>query len=257
MISPVVKSSDLSSSLRAFVCPQARPQAEKRLFLFPHAGGSAASFVQWNTSLPDHLESWVAYLPGRGSRSREAPHTGIAPLVEELTQAIEPLLDKPSIFFGHSLGGLIAFELARQLRRCNLPQPSMLFVSACSAPHQPHSRPLVHALSDEEFLDELKKFNNIPDEILRESELMDLVLPSLRADVQAFETYIYSPEAPLDFPIIAFGGIDDPRVSRGQLEAWAIQTNSSFKSEYFPGDHFFINTARDLVIASIVTELKD
>jgi medium-chain acyl-[acyl-carrier-protein] hydrolase len=244
------------SSNNWFVCPQANPGAETRLFLFPYAGGGPAAFGRWPAEFPSTIETRIAHYPGRGSRHNEAPIKQISALVESLFKAIHPLLDKPFAFFGHSLGGLVAFEVGRQLRLQNLPRPQILFVSACGAPdiHDPH--PPIHALPEPAFLVSLQDLNGIPAEVLMVPELMELLLPTLRADFAAVETYEYIPnEYALDCPIIAFGGQDDPRVSSERLEGWAAHTNAGFKAQYFAGDHFFINTAREALIATIANEL--
>ena len=239
-----------------FVCPLTNPEAETRLFLFPYAGGGPAAFGKWPAELPGNIETWIVHYPGRGSRHNELPVKQIITLTERLFQAIQPLLDKPFAFFGHSLGGLVAFGLTRNLHRQNLPQPQMLFISACGAPGIPDPHPPIHALPDAEFPQALQDLNGIPAEIFNLPELMELLLPALRADFEAIESYRYtSNELPLNCPIIALGGLYDPRVSRERLDGWTLQTNAGFKSHYFPGDHFFINTAREAVIAFIATEL--
>ena len=244
------------SSNNWFVCRQANPGAETRLFLFPYAGGGPAAFGQWPALLPDAIEIRIAHYPGRGSRHNEAPIKQISTLVESLSQAIRSLLDKPFAFLGHSLGGLIAFELARQLRLQNLPQPQILFVSACGAPGIPDPHPPIHTLGDPAFLGALQNLNGIPAEVLKVPALMELFLPTLRADFAAAENYDYiSSEYSLNCPIIAFGGQDDPRVSSERLEGWAAHTNAGFKAQYFAGDHFFINTSREALIATIANEL--
>jgi surfactin synthase thioesterase subunit len=132
-----------------------------------------------------------------------------------------------------------------------------LFVAACSAPNLPDLHSPIHTLPDMEFFEALQRLNGIPSEFLPLPDEMGLFLPTLRADFEAIESYQYAPgKFPLNSPIIAFGGLDDPRVSREQLESWALHTNSGFKTQYFPGDHFFINSARESIIASIATEIK-
>lgn len=238
-----------------YICPQANPGADVRLFLFPYAGGGPSVFGKWPHQLPGYLEGYVAHYPGRGSRYREPAFRNISGLVAGLFQALQPLLDKPVVFFGHSLGGLVAFELARQLNRQGLPQPEMLFISACGAPHLPGPNPPIHAQPDAEFLRSLQALNGIPAEVADLPELLDLLLPTLRADLEAFESYRYDPNGPvLHCPIIALGGLEDPRVSRERLQGWAQHTNAIFKVHLFPGDHFFIHTAREAVIASIAAE---
>jgi len=186
----------------------------------------------------------------------ETPFTQLAPLIEALAQALVPLLDKPFAFFGHSLGALVGFELARQLRRQSGVQPVRLFVSADRAPQIPHRDRPIHALPEEELLAELRRLNGIPGKVLEEAELMEIVLPVLRADFAVYENYVYSPEPPLHCPISAFGGLQDQRVSCGDLEAWRDQTSVSFSLRMFPGDHFFWNTAQPLILQVLSQELR-
>lgn len=243
-------------SIPWFVCPYPNPKSDARLFIFPYAGGGPAAFHKWAAKFSSDIEMWIAHYPGRGSRYKEAPITELNVLIEELSQAISPLLDRPFAFFGHSLGGLVAFELGRFLRQKGLHQPDILFISACAAPHLPDQHSSIHALPDAEFLNAIQRLNGIPTEVLNYPELLQLLLPTLRADFQAFETYRYATiESLLDIPIIAYRGLEDSRVSREHLEGWAEQTNSVFKSICFPGDHFFINIARDKLVHSITTEM--
>jgi medium-chain acyl-[acyl-carrier-protein] hydrolase len=241
------------TSTKWFVCPQPNLAAETRLFIFPHAGGSPAAFSKWTSG---NIETYIAHYPGRGSRFNEPMIKKLDTLVENLLREIQPLLDKPFALFGHSMGGLIAYELARSLQHFSLPRPPRLFISACAAPQLPESNPPIHSLPEHEFLEASKKFNGVPAEISDQAEALNVLLPVLRADFEAVETYRFDPkEHPLDIPIIAFGGLDDERVRRERIEGWASQTNSTFKTQYFPGGHFFINTARDAVISSIAAEL--
>lgn len=239
-----------------FVCQRPRPGARIRLFLFPFAGGGPAAFSSWRRAFPDEIETWAAHYPGRGSRHAEEPVRDIGRLVEQLADAIAPLLDKPFAFFGHSLGALVAFELARRLRRDGLPRPEILFLSACAAPPLPDRGPLLHPLPDPEFVESLKELNGIPRELLEQPELMRLLLPGLRADVEAFETYEFAPgESPLNVPIVASGGLEDPQVRRGHLEGWASHTSSGFELQTFPGGHFFFHTVRQALIDGITARL--
>lgn len=239
-----------------FVCPHPNPGAGARLFLFPYAGAGPAAFSRWSAELSKGMETWIAHYPGRGSRYNEPPVKRIITLAENFAQVIQPLFDKPFAFFGHSMGALVAFELARRLRKNGLPQPTTLFVSGCGAPHLPDPHPPIHALPDVEFLHALKQLNGIPPALLLLPDAMELLLPALRADFEAVESYRYiSDDLPLDCPIVAFGGLNDPRVNRECIEGWALLTVSSFKAEFFPGDHFFIDTAGETAIASIASVL--
>ncbi|HSG42928.1 MAG TPA: alpha/beta fold hydrolase [Anaerolineales bacterium] len=236
-----------------FIAPQIKPEADTLIFLFPYAGGGPSVFSKWNNELPDNLEAHITHYPGRGSMYNESAIKSLSNLVERLTEAIHPLLDKPFIFFGHSLGGTVAFELARSLRKNGLPQPNTLFISACGAPQLLNLHSPLHTLPDDEFVTSLKKLNGLPQEVFQNQEMLDLFLPTLRTDFELIETYKYLHDEPLNYPIIVLGGRDDPRVSREQLEGWATQTYARFESKYFEGDHFFINTAREAIIKKIET----
>lgn len=239
-----------------FVCPRAATEAEKRLFLFPYAGAGPAAFNRWVSEFPGHLEAWIAHYPGRGSRHRETPLKQIGTFSEQFSQAIQPLLDRPFALFGHSLGGLIAFELARQLQQRNLSQLQILFVSGCGAPHLPDPNAPICERTDPDFLESLRQLNGIPSELLDQPDVMQLLLPILRSDFEAIESYQFPPdEVPLHIPIVVFAGLNDRRVSHERIEGWALHTDAGFRSLYFPGDHFFINTCRESVINCISQEL--
>jgi len=238
----------VSTSNKWFVRPLPNEKVEARLFLFPYAGGGPAVFGKWRAELGTHIETLIAHYPGRGSRHNEPLIKQIVTLAEILAQTIQPFLDKPFVFFGHSFGGLIAFELAKRI------QPQALFISGCGAPHLPNPHPLIHHLPDLDFIKSLQELDGIPAEIAGNSELMDLLLPMLRADFEAFESYPANSHK-LICPIIAFGGLNDSRVSHEQLEGWASHTTTGFRSQYFPGGHFFIHTNEAAVIASINSEL--
>jgi medium-chain acyl-[acyl-carrier-protein] hydrolase len=232
------------------------PQARLRLFCFPYAGASAAIFRTWSDGLPADVEVCPVQFPGRGTRLQEVPFKRLAPLVQALAQALVPLLDKPFAFFGHSLGALVGFELARQLRRRSGVQPVRLLVSADRAPQLPARHRPIHALPEDEFLAELRRLNGTPGQLLDDMELMQIMLPVLRADFAAYQTYAYAPEPPLDCAISCFGGMQDQRVSRGELEAWRDQTRVPVSLQMFHGDHFFLNTARSLLLPVLAHELR-
>jgi len=237
-------------------CRKPIPQARLRVFCFPYAGSGVSIFRAWSDSLPAEVEVCPVQLPGRGTRLMEPPFTRLSPLIQALAQALFPLLDKPFAFFGHSLGALVSFELARQLRRQYAVQPVRLFISADRAPQIPNRDPPIHNLPEGEFLVELRRLNGTPREVLEDEELRQIMLPLLRADFAVYETYGYSTEPPLNCPISAFGGLQDHRVSRGDLEAWREQTSVSFSLRMFPGDHFFLNTTQPPLLGALSQELR-
>src|SRR5262249_55388812 len=151
-------------------------------------------------------------------------------------------------FFGHSMGAMISFELARYLRRKHRLSPHHLFVSGRRAPQIPMTEAPSYNLPESGFYEKLRLLNGTPTEVLEQPELMELVLPMLRADFSVVETYAYTTDAPLDCPVTAFGGLQDHRVERGMLEAWREQTTSTFTLRMLPGDHFFLNIEQTLLL---------
>ncbi|MBA2682586.1 MAG: thioesterase [Ktedonobacteraceae bacterium] len=238
------------------VCPQPRPAALVRLFCFPYAGGSASLFREWSAFFPREIEVCAIQLPGRENRLAEPPLSEFEPLVQRLADAISPYLDKPCAFFGHSLGALVSFELARFLRQREGFCPVRLLVSAHRAPQLPDPHPPVYDLPLPEFLQTLRGLQGTPEEILHHEELMQLLLPTLRADFTLAETYRYVPDEPLACPCSAFGGLRDSHVSRAELAAWQQQTSSTFLVRMFPGDHFFLHSDRMLLVRAIADELS-
>lgn len=236
-------------------CPRPNPRAYLRLFCFPYAGGAASAFCTWSDDLPRGVEVCPIQLPGRESRLGEPPFTRLAPLVQALAPAIRPYLDKPFAFFGHSMGATISFELARQLRQQDDPGPVHLFVSGSRAPQIPDPDPPIHHLPEAEFVEELRRFNGTPELVLQNAELMQLFLPLLRADLALHEAYTYTADEPLDCPISAFGGLEDEEVSRDELAAWRDQTRGAFTLRIFPGDHFFLRSARALLLWAVSQDL--
>ena len=245
-----------SSSEKAWIMrPRPRPQARIRLFCFPYSGASASIFYQWPESLPSAIEVCAVQLPGRGNRLSEPPITAMPALIDALAPAFQPFLDKPFALFGHSLGAVVAFELARRLRRDHDVSPHHLIVSGHTAPQIPDRRQPIHSLPDDEFVAEMRKLNGTPDEILQHEELLHLLLPILRADFALSETYVYEPGERLTMPMAAFGGLNDPFITREELDAWRVHTTATFQLRMFPGDHFFLNSHRSVLLHALAREL--
>jgi len=238
------------------VCPKPNPQARLRLFCFPYAGGNAMIYRQWQASLPQSVEVCSVQLPGRGKRIQERPFDCLQPLVEAAANALLPFFDKPFAFLGHSMGGLISFELARQLRRDSNPLPVHLFVSGRRAPQLSSSEAPTYNLPEAEFMDALRRLEGTPAEVLQQPELMQLMLPLLRADFAVCETYDYTAEPPLNCPVSVFGGLQDSDVKQGQLEAWTMQTTAATRVRMLPGDHFFINSQQPLLLRALAHDLQ-
>jgi medium-chain acyl-[acyl-carrier-protein] hydrolase len=234
--------------------PTKKPQF--RLFCLPYAGGSASIFRNWPSAIPSTIEICSLQLPGRENRLKELPYIQLMPLVKTLADMLYPYLDIPFGFFGHSMGALISFELARQIRRQYCLSPEHLFVSGRGAPQNPNSKAPIHHLPESEFIEELRAFNGTPEAVLQNSELMQLLMPVLRADFSVCDTYTYKEEPALDCPISAFGGLKDCDVGIEQLEAWHQQTRKSFKLRMFPGDHFFLLNNQESLLSELIRDLQ-
>lgn len=232
------------------VCqPASRPRL--RLYCFPYAGGSAASFAGWQRQLDPAIEVCAVQLPGRGVRFLETPERAFAPLVAGLVTAICAQGALPFSFFGHSMGALLAFEVARALQQQGAAMPQCLMVSGCAAPQYRGAARRWHLLSDADLVAALKDYNGTPPEVLANAELMALLLPMIRADFAAVDGYRYRAAAPLALPLTVLAGRIDERVSERQVEGWQEETTDRCQVHWFEGDHFFINSERDAVLACV------
>ena len=232
----------------------ATPRA--RLFCFPHAGGGASSFNGWRKLLPAGIELAAIQLPGREDRQAEAPVTEIDDLIAALLPHIEPLTGLPYLFYGHSLGAIVAFDLAREMRRRRLPMPCALIVSGRRAPQLPLSHK-AHGLGpDEEFADYLRLMGATPTAILDRPHWRDRLFPTIRADLNISDLYEYADEPPLDCPIHFFAGRDDPLVSGAEWRAWAAQTAAGFALADLPGGHFFAMNEQAVIAGEAVLRLE-
>jgi surfactin synthase thioesterase subunit/glycosyltransferase involved in cell wall biosynthesis len=226
------------------------PEGALRLVAFPHAGGGASAFHAWRGALGANVAVCPVRLPGRESRMQETPIEDMRELVEALAEAIEPYLDAPFAFYGHSMGAVVAFELARVLTGRG---PAVLFAAGARAPqfrlgHVPPPAP-----GEEEFLAELRRLNALPPEVVEHPEL----LRAARADAALYRKYVYSEGPPLACPIRAYGGEEDANVRREHLEAWARQTTAPFGLRMLPGGHFFVDTNREQLLAALAADLTE
>ena len=228
-----------------------------RLFCFPHAGGGASSFNGWRKLLPAGIELAAIQLPGREDRQAEPAVTDIGVLIAALLPHMEPLTGLPFLFYGHSLGAIVAFDLLRKMWRCRLPMPCALIVSGRRAPQLPLSHK-AHGLGpDEEFADYLRLMGATPKAILDRSHWRDRLFPTIRADLNISDLYEYADEPPLDCPIHCFPGRDDPLVTHEEWRAWAAQTTAGFKLTELRGGHFFPTTEQAVIAGAAVSHLAE
>lgn len=237
-------------------CTKPNAEAQVRLFCFPYAGAGSTIFNTWSDSLLPEVELYLIHLPGRDKRFKETPYKLLSPLAEALTEALYPHVNKPFAFFGHSMGALVGFEVARQIRSCFALCPVHLIVSGKRSPHLPDPHPNLHYLLDDELLIESEKlYGNLPEIITQDRELLQFFLAIMRADLTMIETYQYKNGDPLECPITVFGGTQDNSVDENELSAWRDHTVAAFNVQMFQGDHFFIQTNRTAIIQSIKKEL--
>ena len=224
------------------------------LFCFPYAGGGTMTYRTWRDGLSSAAVVAIR-LPARESRIAEPPFATMNSLVEALGLEILPHLQQPFAFFGHSMGAVIAFELSRWLRAHGHSMPKSLHVSAARAPqfrlnHQPGSQP-----DDQEFIEQLRRLEGMPSDVLDNPELMRIALPALRADANLFRQYVYEPSDPLPLSIHAYGGKTDPNVSYEHLDRWRELTTLEFSIEQFEGGHFYLLSSQRQFLERLASRL--
>jgi medium-chain acyl-[acyl-carrier-protein] hydrolase len=212
-------------------------------------------FRKWADSLPASIELCPVRLPGREGRARESAYNHLPSLVEAISEGLKPYLDKPFAFFGHSMGAIISYQLTHRVRSEHGLEPAHLFVSGRRAPQVCDNNPPTYKLPDKEFIEDLHRLNGTPREVLENHELMQMMIPLLRADFEICQTYQHIPLPSLRCPITAFGGLQDHDVSRDNLEAWREHTTGTFTLRMLPGDHFFLNSSSALLLRTLATVL--
>lgn len=243
-----------------WVLPLSEPterRARRSLLCLPYAGGGASVYRAWPTLLARELDVRVVGLqpPGRETRIGEPPIRQLATLLDALVEATRTERDRPYALFGHSLGALTAFELTRALRRRGERLPAVLLVSGCPAPQRSDPERSFGELDDAAFIERLRRFEGTPDAVLAHPELLELLLPTLRADLGLRDGYRCAEEPPLALPIVAFGGDADPDVSAPDLLAWSVHTTAGFRARRFPGGHFYLKSEARALLACVSQEL--
>lgn len=241
---------------KVFVPESAELGQTPLLICFPYAGGNPYLFMEWVRQLRPEIQVQAVQAPGHGSRLTERPKHTIAEIVSEIMQHFPETGQRLFAFYGHSLGALLAFETARQLRKEGRPLPIHLFVGASRPPHLGPIEPLLHPLNEQDFLHGVQaRYSGIPGEVFHDPDLRSLFLPGLRADFAVYETYTYQADAPLPCPISAFAGNDDPFVPEALIRGWRSYTSAGFEVTSLPGDHFFLVQSRDALIGKIREQL--
>jgi medium-chain acyl-[acyl-carrier-protein] hydrolase len=235
-----ISSSRASRYLVSFAAPA--DHIAVRLICFPFAGAGASLYAPWSRLLPSCVEIIGVELPGRGLRALEEPVERLEDHLQPLASALAQRFDKPVAFFGHSMGAVLAFEVAYLLHSEYGRSPVHLFASGARCPSLGFEIPARAGLTDLDLVQLLRQYNGTPSEVLENAELLDLIFPALRADLLAIGNYKCNRREPLACSITAIGGEEDPFVERSELEGWRTFTNAEFAVQMVPGDHFFLKS---------------
>ncbi|ASA57841.1 thioesterase II family protein [Vibrio gazogenes] len=223
-------------------CPKKNKNAGKRMFIFPHAGGTAQGYRKWAEALIErnNVEVYIVQLPGRAERMNEEHIVHMPSLVNGLLGAIQRFLDKPYLCFGHSLGCLVCFELMKEIRNKSLRMAEHMIFSAKRAPHLPRQYDKISSQSKSDLVRTLKTFDGTPSFILDDDDLLNILLPIMRNDFLLDESYTYINSEPLDIPLMILGADKDLLASQSELLAWNIHTLNEFNYKIYSGSHFYI-----------------
>ncbi|MFE7559969.1 thioesterase II family protein [Kitasatospora sp. NPDC057500] len=230
------------------------------MIAFPHAGGSASYFFPLAEALrraavPLELDILAVQYPGRQERRLEPCIGDLRTLAELAAEELLPFTDRPLVFFGHSMGAMVAFEVAQRFEQQHGTTPLMFFASGRGAPATAR-RDALHRLPDQAIIDELGLLDGTNSALLSDPEVLKMVMPAIRADYQAVETYTYRPAPPLRCPVHVVVGDSDPRVSEESAQAWAQHTEGGHRLSVFDGGHFYLKDQQDALVDTIVDRLN-
>ena len=241
---------------RCLECLHPNAQQVPQLLCLPHAGGSAQAFVNWQTRVHD-IAICGLHLPGHGKRFSEPASRNLHWIVTTLADELGSEIHEPFAVFGHSMGAFVGFELAREIKKRHGIEPVHLVVAGVCAPHLYQCKALTYNLPDDKLIEEVRRLNGTPVEVLENADTMKVFLPLLRADLEAIQTYQYKTGELLSCPITAYGGVLDESVSLSDMEAWSAYTRGTVKVRMFPGDHFFVDSQRQQVLNALKEDLKE
>lgn len=238
-----------------FRCPDTRPWASMRLFCFPHAGGSAVFYRPWSAEVTPAVEVHAVQYPGRADRLRDPLIQDAHRLARLIAGSMAPLMDRPAALFGHSMGAVLAYEVARMLQSRGRP-PVHLFVSGARPPHRRGEREGIADRDDEGLIGALTELGGTDAELLQDPEMRELVLPYIRNDFRLIEHYEQAAGPRLTMPVTALLGDADPHVDEARAAGWADVTDAAFSLKVFPGDHFYLTPQQPQVLAEILQRLN-
>ncbi|WP_192247349.1 type I polyketide synthase [Mesorhizobium caraganae] len=229
-----------------------------RIICFPHGGGSVQSFRTWSEYIPDDVELICLDLPGRGKRSAEAAIRSMDVLVPMVTEALRGYSDRPFVFFGHSVGALVAYEIARSLEKAGRPSPFHVVVSAHKSADVPADEPPMYKYAVDKLTDVVRSLGLVPMEALANEELLhNFILPPMRADFELAETYDRILPTPLGAAITAMGGVQDETINANDLDEWRRLTTSRFARIMFDSDHFYTHSMTEEVVSTFLREIGE
>lgn len=231
------------------------PAAQARLVCLPHAGGAASFFFPLSKALTPAVEVLAVQYPGRQDRRHEPAVDNIPDLADQILDVLRDLDDRPLAFFGHSMGAVLGYEVALRLRDAGLPPPVHLFASGRRAPSR-YRDEQVHQLSDALIVTELRTLGGIDPAVLADPEVLEMILPAVRGDYRAVESYRHEPGRKLDCPFTVLTGDNDPRVSVDEAGAWAEHTTGPTDLQVLPGGHFFLVDQHEHVLETLRQELS-
>ncbi|WP_326565418.1 alpha/beta fold hydrolase [Amycolatopsis rhabdoformis] len=233
----------------------ASPEAGARLVCLPHAGGSASFYFPVSRALAPEVEVLAVQYPGRQDRRHEPFVTTIEAMADEVARLLRDKTDKPLALFGHSMGAMVAYEVARRLEDGGVPVDT-LFVSGRRAPSRQRVES-VHTRTDEGVLEELRRLSGTEMDLLGDEDVVRMILPVVRNDYRAVEIYRHAPGRLLDAPVVAFTGTDDPVASVDEVGSWAGHTAAGFELVTLQGGHFFLTRHQDVILRYLGDRLVD
>lgn len=222
-----------------------------RLFCFPFAGSSASVFRRWIEVLPEQVEVMAVQLPGRENRLREPCMNEMDEILVKLEPEIERVLDLPFVFFGHSLGALVAFEVLRRLEARGQHRAELFFASGGLAPHTCTVRDEPLRLTSEEILEDLRRISSAHRALLDDPEVLSLMLPMLQADFEMYANYRYRENAPIHTPIVAIRGAADTYITQDSQLEWERHTAARFAFHTIPGSHLFMLDSPEALLSLV------
>jgi len=230
------------------------PVGRLRLLCFPHAGGSASFFFPVSARLAPDIDVRAVQYPGRQDRRAEPNIDNVPDLADAIHDAMLPLADGPLAFFGHSMGAVLAYEVALRLEEAGVAPLTQLFVSGRRAPSR-HRETSVHRRDDQGVVEELRRLSGTQSDLLSDPETLEMILPAVRNDYRAIETYRPSPGRSLRCPITVYVGDSDPQVTIDEAGAWAEHTSGRFELRIFPGGHFYLTESAQEVVQVLSGDL--